>query len=298
MNFKSTIRFAVALCVAIVSMNAHAELQYTCSPYGNDSLWWGDFQKTIVNSDLDTLLFGVRIRDWKHEHLVAMQHKEEDCMAKSGGKYSEEFLHSKRMGDELRMKESLEYLKMRDRNLLASEAKVAAQAQSKAAGSPSNNAILTPQPSQTDANFVAKEEAQNKQLQADEVNRQQQEVQSQAAFQHEQNERSKTKNLQIFLAIIAAAIGGLGWIKFVRNRCPNCKSTKYDITNETETNRWLGTKQVSEKHSRGTNTRHVQTTYVTKQFHYCCKNCQHDWMKERKEELGASSAIGRFLTGY
>ena len=112
------------------------------------------------------------------------------------------------------------------------------------------------------------------------------------------DERANEGNLQILLAVIAAAIGGWFWNKFIRNRCPNCKSASFDRVNGTEIDRWRGTKEVTEQRSRGTNTRHVQTTYVKMLFGYRCKTCQHEWAKERQEELGASSAIDRFFSGY
>ena len=89
----------------------------------------------------------------------------------------------------------------------------------------------------------------------------------------------------ILLMVIAAAVVGWIWNKFIRNRCPNCKSTSFDTVAVTETSRFTGTKQVTEKHSRGTNTRHVRTTYAMKLYQYRCKSCQHEWSKEKKEEL-------------
>ena len=91
--------------------------------------------------------------------------------------------------------------------------------------------------------------------------------------------------LQISLVVVAAALAGWIWNKFIRARCPKCKSTAFDTVNVTETDRFKGTKEVREKTSRGTNTRHVQTTYAKNLYEYRCKSCQHEWSVERKEEL-------------
>lgn len=120
--------------------------------------------------------------------------------------------------------------------------------------------------------------------QADELQRHQEEVQRQAEFQQLQEKRNQQQNLWILAAIAALAIGGWYWNKFVRNRCPSCKSTDHDTISREETDRWRGTKRVTEKHSRGTNTRHVQTTYVTMHYVFRCKACRHEWSKDCKEE--------------
>jgi len=134
--------------------------------------------------------------------------------------------------------------------------------------------------------------------QADELQRQQEEAQRQVEFQQLQEKRNQQQNLWILAAIAALVIGGWCWNKFVRNRCPSCKSTSYDTISREETDRWRGTKQVTEKHSRGKNTRHVQTTYVTMHYVFCCKACRHEWSKDRKEEHGENSLYDRFLSGF
>lgn len=134
--------------------------------------------------------------------------------------------------------------------------------------------------------------------QADELQRQQLEAQHQVEIQQAQEKRNQQQNLWILVAIAALAIGGWYWNKFVRNRCPSCKSTSYDTISREEVDRWRGTKQVTEKHSRGTNTRHVQTTYVTMHYVFRCKACRHEWSKDRKEEHGENSLFDRFLSGF
>ncbi len=123
----------------------------------------------------------------------------------------------------------------------------------------------------------------------------------QARLANEQmNKQAEGKrNLYILLAAIAAVIGGFIWNRFIRNRCPHCKSTKYQRVGMEEIDRWRGTKQVTERTAHGkTKTRHVQATYVLMHFAYQCQACQGEWEKERQEEIGKGSNLGRFLTGH
>jgi hypothetical protein len=75
------------------------------------------------------------------------------------------------------------------------------------------------------------------------------------------------------------------WNKFIRRRCPQCKSTKYNFLGEKEIDRWLGTKQVTEKLASGkTKTRTVNTTFIKIQRFFKCNDCGHDWSEISKEE--------------
>ena len=100
-----------------------------------------------------------------------------------------------------------------------------------------------------------------------------------------QIERSRNDKLWIGGGILAAIFAAWFWNKFIRNRCPKCKSTDYDTTSVDETDRWRGTKKVTEQHSRGSRTRHVSATYVKKLYSYRCRACQTEWAVEKKEEL-------------
>ena len=141
--------------------------------------------------------------------------------------------------------------------------------------------------------------AQERQRQVEEANRQQQEKAKAAQGETRAPDSSSTNqkpftrqagsdngtNLQIFLLVVAAALAGWAWNKFLRTRCPKCKSTTFDTAVVSESAPFKGTKQVSEKNSRGTNTRHVQTTYVIRRYAHRCKSCQHEWFEEQKVEL-------------
>ena len=76
------------------------------------------------------------------------------------------------------------------------------------------------------------------------------------------------------------------WIAMIaRNRAMDFHRSTRETVEVTEVDRWRGTKQVSERNSRGTNTRHVSTTYVKNEYEYQCRDCSKNWLAVRKEEL-------------
>jgi uncharacterized protein len=139
---------------------------------------------------------------------------------------------------------------------------------------------------------------QERQRQANEVQRQKDDALRQAEAQKKASSESMVMNLEILAVVLFLVGAGWYWNRFVRNRCPNCKSSSFDRVSETEIDRWRGTRQVTEKHSRGTNTRHVQDTFVKRRLDYRCSHCQQEWSKERQESVGGSSNFDRFIAGY
>lgn len=141
--------------------------------------------------------------------------------------------------------------------------------------------------------------AQERSRQVEEVNRRQQAstgaAQSEASSQKnpsmgqlvadKQAENARGTNLQIFLWILAVAVGGWAWNKFVRYRCPNCKSAQYEIVNTTVLDTKRGTAKVVERRGNREVTRNVRTTYGTVQYDFCCKTCQHKWVEQRVRDL-------------
>lgn len=107
-----------------------------------------------------------------------------------------------------------------------------------------------------------------------------------------QNEREREKekernNLIIGIIVLSGIpLAYIIWDKFIRRRCPNCKSKHYKLISEEEIDRWRGTKQVSERTSTGkTKTRHVQTTFIKMKRDYQCIDCNNEWEEITKEEL-------------
>ena len=87
--------------------------------------------------------------------------------------------------------------------------------------------------------------------------------------------------------VFAAIVAGWVWHRFIRHRCPSCKSLNVHCTGQAELDRFKGRIKVREKNSRGTNTRFMNTTFVINRYDYACDECDHTWSEKKKEELGA-----------
>ncbi|MDP2367410.1 hypothetical protein [Rhodoferax sp.] len=69
-------RVSVGLLLAAVTVGAHAQLQLTCP------VRWEQLVK-LQGPDVDSLFYGVKIRDWRPEFFDAMALKHDECMAKA-----------------------------------------------------------------------------------------------------------------------------------------------------------------------------------------------------------------------
>ncbi|AMG02355.1 MULTISPECIES: hypothetical protein [Vibrio] len=77
------------------------------------------------------------------------------------------------------------------------------------------------------------------------------------------------------------------WNSLLRWKCPKCRSTRYYLHSMEELDRWVGTKNVTEKLNNGGSTnRAVSTTFVKLRKNYCCngQGCDHSWSSIVKEE--------------
>ena len=108
-----------------------------------------------------------------------------------------------------------------------------------------------------------------------------------------QIERSRNDKLWIGGGILAAILAAWYWNKFIRNRCPKCKSTDFDTTDVSEVDRWRGTKAITKTVHRPGGirgqsykdvTKHVGVTFVKNVYSYRCRACQTEWAIEKKEE--------------
>jgi len=88
-----------------------------------------------------------------------------------------------------------------------------------------------------------------------------------------------------FYAMLVGIPSAWIWNKFIRLRCPQCKTVKPSLLNEEELDSWRGTKSVSERLGSGkTRTRHVSTTYAKVKRTYECTACRNVWDVVKKEE--------------
>lgn len=284
MTHKFAIPLTAALCIASTALTAQAQPQLSCP------LNWSALAD-IDSPDPNRVILGVKARDWKKEYLDQMLKQEEECMRSSTDPESIKRanladIQTRAYPNGVRAIEAREQREQQERaraQQVAEENQRRIEAQSQAP---------SPQPVPATAQREPDKYEQIKIQMAQDAQRHEQ-------FEVERRANQESANrLWIVLGIIIAALGGWSWNKFIRNRCPNCKSTSCETLSVTEGDRWRGTKAVTEKHSRGTNTRHVQTTYVKMIFLYRCKDCQHEWEKQRTEELGGKDSLTRVLSGY
>jgi len=272
MKLKYLVRQSSIAALLTASLSAHAQIQLSCE------MDWSALSALDL-AEPDRLISGIRAGDWTKEHIDQMLQAEEECARSSNA--PETLREARWIGIQTQQyPNALRSLEARDQRIEREKAeilKTSNAAQSEGARTPAipqaqsdvpKQHQLSPQPPLASADAVKDSDLASK------------------------------RNLWIALAAVGCLAGLAIWQKFVRNRCPSCSSTSYSRIDETELDRWRGTKQVSERNSRGTNTRHVQSTFVQLQFTYRCNHCQNEWVKVRKEELGTFSKIERFFAGF
>lgn len=252
-------------------------LQLTCPPDWNALA-------DIDSPNPERVIIGLKAREWRKEHLDMVLAKTKECQTSSGG--PESVKKAELMDIQTRAyPNAVAAIERRDQRLLQESQRAQQLAQPSAAQVPAQGAeAATPhQPSEReldkqrrDAEF-AQQVARNAEL----------DVQRQL-------DRSRNEKLSIGGALLAVIVAAWFWNQFVRNRCPQCKSTDFDTTNVAETDRWRGSKKVSTVAHRPGGikgqsykdvTKHVATTYVKKLHEYRCRTCQNEWTRETKEEL-------------
>lgn len=99
-------------------------------------------------------------------------------------------------------------------------------------------------------------------------------------------ERERISNLKFWFFAILAGLGAAWyWNKFMRLRCPTCRTTSPELEEEEELDSWLGTKSVSESLGNGkSRTRHVSATFAKVNRTYKCRTCGNKWDVVSKEE--------------
>jgi transposase-like protein len=252
-------------------------LQLTCPPDWNALA-------DIDGPSADRVILGLKAREWRKEHLDMLLAKTKECQASSGS--PESVRKAELMDIQTRAYPSaVAAIDHRDQRLQQESQRVQQVAQSSAAQVPAEGAVAVTahQPSEReldkqrrDAEF-AQQVSRNAELDA-----------------QRQSDRSRNEKLSIGGALLAIISAAWSWNQFVRNRCPQCRSTDFDTTNVAETDRWRGTKKVSTVAHRPGGikgqsykdvTKHVATTYVKKLHEYRCRTCQNEWTRETKEEL-------------
>lgn len=228
----------------------------------------------IDGPNLDRVIWGVKARDWRKEYIETALAKTQKCIQASND--PESVKRAVLVDIQTRSyPNAVVAIDRRDQRLRQEEqrAQMAAQQKSINEQSQAEQAVNT---TPTDA------ESTIKQRQVD-FERQKALNAENAAI--DRAAQSRKDSLLTILFVVAAALAGWYWNKFIRNRCPKCRSTSYDTISVDEIDRWRGTKKVTEQHSRGSRTRHVSTTYAKNLYSYRCRDCQTEWTVEKKEEL-------------
>ena len=308
MNVKNIALVAAALCAVVAPSAAHAEFQADC----NSNFWQ---IAGIDGPDQDKLILGMKARDWTKEDIDRLFELQEECTR--NGSYPDSLkkatldaIANRTHPNALRALEERDSRQQQAAAVTQRKAEevqhlvdVQRDIQQKKDIALAQQAEAEAQQKIESAKLYQQPHQQPEQPSQPQVSTEPQPVPEPAPESPRQQADAEAKrhsNMDIVIGVIVAALGGWIWNKFIRNRCPNCKSTSYNLINAEEIDRWRGTKKITETHSRGTNTRHVQTTYVRTQFEYQCKHCQHEWIKTRQEELGSpySLPIVRFFFGY
>lgn len=290
-EFRANVRLLIAV-LALATTQVHAvaatsdmgaqpnsapsALQLSCPPDWNALA-------DIDSPNPDRVIMGLKLREWRKEHLEMVLAKTKECQASSGT--PESVKKAELMDIQTRAYPgAIAAIERRDQRLRQEEHQAQLAALTNAAPAQPQEVQVTPNQLserekarlQRDAEF-ARQTARNAEIEA-----------------QRQIERSRNDKLWIGGGILAAIFAAWFWNQFVRNRCPKCKSTDYDTTNVTETDRWRGTKQVTTVAHRPGGikgqsykdvTKHVATTYVKKLHEYRCRACQNEWAREVKEEL-------------
>lgn len=222
----------------------------------------------------ERVIMGLKAREWRKEHIDMVLAKTKECQSSNGVPESvkkAEFVDIQTRA----YPNAVAAIDRRDQRLLQESQRAQQVAQPSVVEVPpqGTQASTAPQLSerelarqQRDAEFT-QQVARNAEIDA-----------------QRQFERSRNEKLWIAGGILVAILAAWFWNKFIRNRCPKCKSTDFDTTDVSEVDRWRGTKKVTETHSRGSRTRHVSTTFVKNVYSYRCRSCQTEWAIEKKEE--------------
>ena len=255
---------------------APSALQLTCSPD------W-DVLADIDDPNPERVIIGIKAREWRKEHLDMVLAKAQECQRSNSA--PESVRKAELVDIQTRAyPNAVAAIHRRDQRLLEDAQRAQRVAQHSGAEVPiqGDHASAAPQVSQLelarqrkDAEF-AQQAARNAEIDA-----------------QRQIERSRNDKLWIGGGILAAILAAWYWNQFIRNRCPECRSTDYETTSVNEVDRWRGTKAVTKTVHRPGGvrgqsykdvTKHVGVTFVKNQYSYRCRACQSDWVIEKKEE--------------
>ena len=256
--------------------SAPSALQLACPPDWNALT-------DIDGPNPERVILGLKAREWHKEHLDMVLAKTQECRRSSSA--PESVKKAELMDIQTRAyPNAVAALDRRDQRVLQ-ESQRAQQA-----SQPSGIEVPVQGAPATATAQVSERELARQQRDAEFA---QQATRNAEIDAQRQTERSRNDKLWIGGGILAAILAAWYWNKFIRNRCPKCKSTDFDTTDVSEVDRWRGTKAVTKTVHRPGGirgqsykdvTKHVEVTFVKNVYSYRCRACQTEWAIEKKEE--------------
>ena len=256
--------------------SAPSALQLACPPDWNALT-------DIDGPNPERVILGLKAREWHKEHLDMVLAKTQECRRSSSA--PESVKKAELMDIQTRAyPNAVAALDRRDQRVLQ-ESQRAQQA-----SQPSGIEVPVQGAPATATAQVSERELARQQRDAEFA---QQATRNAEIDAQRQTERSRNDKLWIGGGILAAILAAWYWNKFIRNRCPKCKSTDFDTTDVSEVDRWRGTKAVTKTVHRPGGirgqsykdvTKHVGVTFVKNVYSYRCRACQTEWAIEKKEE--------------
>ena len=261
------------MLAAAQSSYAQSALQLACPPD------WNALAE-LDGPNPDRLILGVKAREWRKDDVEAVLAKTQDCQRTSN------------LPESIKKAELTDIQTRAYPGALAAVERLSQRLQQEA---PRTQAVTSPAVADAPAQASAPPQVSERELakQRLEAEFAQQNARNAEIEAQRQVERSRNDKLWFVGIALAAILAAWYWNRFMRNRCPSCKSTDYETTNVAEVDRWRGTKAVAKTvHRRGgirgqsykDVTQQVGVTFVKNQYTCRCRTCQTEWTVEKREE--------------
>lgn len=274
-SISIAISIAAATCMIAAAQSSYAQsaLQLTCPPD------WSALTE-LDGPNPDRVILGVKAREWRKEDVEVVLAKTQECQ------------RTNNLPESIKKAELTDIQTRAYPGALAAVERLSQRLQQEAQRTQAvTNPAVADAPVQASAPpQVSERELAKQRLEAEYA---QQNARNAEIEVQRKVERSRNDKLWFVGVGLAAILAAWYWNRFMRNRCPNCKSTDYETTNVAEVDRWRGTKAVAKTvHRRGgirgqsykDVTQNVGVTFVTNQYTCRCRACQTEWTFEKKEE--------------
>ncbi|ART54778.1 hypothetical protein CBP36_12375 [Acidovorax carolinensis] len=274
-SLSIAVSIAATTFILAVAQSSYAQttLQLACPPD------WNALTE-LDGPNPDRLILGLKAREWRKEDVEAVLAKTQECQRTSN--LPESIKKAELTDIQTRAYPGALAAVERLSQRLQQEAQRTQPVISPAAADAPPQASAPPQ--------VSERELAKQRLEAEFA---QQNARSAEIEPQRQVGRSRNDQLWFVGIALAAILAAWYWNRFMRNRCPNCKSTDYETTNVAEVDRWRGTKAVAKTvHRRGgvrgqsykDVSTQVGVTFVKNQYSCRCRACQTEWTFEKREE--------------